>query len=69
MTALATARSMKDFDPTKRARLHEQLNDRIDVWEPIPLKEWRRRMRWHDSAETVVDWGGHLYDGWGPRRT
>jgi hypothetical protein len=57
---------MRDFDPTKPARLHEQLNDRIDDWAPITLEEWRRRMKWHDAAEMVMDWDGLLYDGWEP---
>jgi hypothetical protein len=35
-------------------------------WTPITLKEWRRRMKWHDPAETVMDWDGLLYDGWEP---
>lgn len=36
------------------------------VWAPITLEEWRRRMKWHDPAETVMDWDGLLYDGWEP---
>lgn len=55
---------MVTFDSDRRCRLHEQLNDRIDDWAPITLEEWRRRMKWHDSGETVMDWDGLLYDGW-----
>jgi hypothetical protein len=57
---------MATFDPNRRCRLHEQLNDRIDDWMPITVEEWRQRMKWHDSAETVMDWDGLLYDGWEP---
>lgn len=66
MPRLLHPRPMATFDPTMRCRLHEQINDRIDDWLPITLKEWRQRMKWHDPAETVMDWDGLLYDEWEP---
>jgi len=57
---------MRTFDPRKPARLHEQLNDRIDTWKPVTLGDWVLRADWHDRAETVINCDGLLYDGWEP---
>jgi hypothetical protein len=59
---------MRDFDPTKPARLHEQLNDRIDDWLGVAPDYWRGHAGWHDPAETVINFDGLLYDGWEPLR-
>jgi hypothetical protein len=66
MPRLLHPRPMKAFDPSRPARLHEQLNDRIDDWQPVARETWCRRMKWHDPAATVMDWEGLLYDGWEP---
>ena len=66
MPSLSNPQPMKAFDPTKPARLHEQLNDRIDAWQPVSPAAWERVAIWHDRAETVIKIAGRLYDGWEP---
>jgi hypothetical protein len=67
MPALFSPRPMRDFDPTQAARLHEQVNDRIDLWPGVSLDYWREHASWHDPAETVINFDGLLYDGWEAR--
>ena len=57
---------MKTFDPTRPARLHEQVNDRIDTWHPISEALRASLASWFDRAETVINCEGLLYDGWEP---
>lgn len=66
MAALLHPRPMKDFDPTKPARLYEQLNDALYYWPGAPAAEWQERASWHDQAEAVVNFDGLLFDAWQP---
>ena len=52
---------------TEGLRDNRELRAKLpDDWVPIAVAEWRPRMKWHDLAETVMDWDCLLYDGWEP---
>jgi hypothetical protein len=64
MSGLKHPRPMKDFDPTKPARLHDQLNDALYYWPGAAAADWLERASWHDHAETVVNFDALLFDAW-----
>lgn len=66
MASLTDPRPMATFNPAQPARLHEQLNDSLYLWPGAPPEQWAERARWHDGAETVVNFDGLLFDAWSP---
>jgi hypothetical protein len=54
--------SMKTFDPEKRCRVHDELNDKIIEWLPRWATLYREYAVKHD--EGVIAWDGLLLDGW-----
>jgi hypothetical protein len=66
MANLLNPRPMATFDPSLRARLHEQLNDALYDWPGGGAANWRARATWHDAGETVVNFDGLLFDAWTP---
>ncbi len=63
MPALPDPRPIETLNPTRRALVHDQLNDRIFEWKPEWASTWPDR-RAH--APGVVEWDGLLLDGWEP---
>lgn len=55
---------MSEFDPTRAAFVHDELNDRAFEWKP----EWAPHYREHAIAEPNgnVGWDGLILDGWRP---
>jgi hypothetical protein len=57
-------RPMSEFDPSKRALVHDRLNDEIFEWVPerhIPYWELVK-----EAEPGVIAWDGLLLDGWRP---
>jgi hypothetical protein len=68
MPRLLHPRPMKDFDPARPARLHDQLNDALYDWPgSADTAQWTGRATRHDGAGTVVNFDGLLFDGWEPK--
>lgn len=63
MAKLANPRRMVAFDPSRPARVHDRLNDRVFIWKPAWAPTWKDR-RAH--APGVIEWDGLLLDGWEP---
>ena len=63
MPALPDPRPIETLNPTRRALVHDQLNDRIFEWKPEWASTWPDR-RAH--APGVVEWDGLLLDGLEP---
>lgn len=61
----AGMRPMREFDPAKRAILHDSLNDVEFEWLPRRAESWGINARKHDTG--VVEWDGLLLDGGGRR--
>jgi hypothetical protein len=57
-------RPMNEFDPTKRAIVHDEMNDKSFEWQP----EWAGHYREYATQHTegVIGWDGLLLDGWTP---
>jgi hypothetical protein len=57
-------RSMKEFDPTKPAIVHDKLNHGNLDWRP----DWAEHYRKYaiEDANGVIGWDGRLLDGWCP---
>ena len=56
---------MTEFDPTKPARVHDQLNDKWFDWEPDRHGvDYEKDARPFDPG--VIAWDGLLLDGWEP---
>ena len=58
-------RSMSEFDPSRLALVHDQLNDEFFEWQPArhgPDYE-RYAQPWKPG---IVAWDGLLLDGWRP---
>ena len=55
-------RPMSEFDPTKRAMVHDKLSGNEFQWQP----EWAEHYREHRVLEGrgVIGWDGLLLDGW-----
>ena len=56
---------MSEFDPSKQAMVHDQLNDDTFEWMP---EKWREHYESYASehAPGIVSWDGLLLDGWRP---
>jgi hypothetical protein len=57
---------MSEFDPCKRAMVHDRLNDETFEWVPE-----RHMPHWGPVKEAglgVIAWDGLLLDGWRPPR-
>lgn len=57
-------RPMSEFDPTKPAILHDELNDQAFEWSGAreQFSHWQKYAKWH--TESVITWCGHLFDRW-----
>jgi hypothetical protein len=53
---------MSEFDPTKRAIVHDGLNDQNFEWKPDFAEGWSDHITWHETE--VIAWDGLLLDGW-----
>ena len=58
---------MNAFDPTKRALVYDELNDKIFEWNP---RDWagayNQYAKTHDKKRGVIEWDGLLLAGWKP---
>ena len=63
MPELLHPRPMKDFDPDRPSRVHDQLNDKIIDWDPRWAPTWKNH---RDHEPGVIEWDGLLLDGWEP---
>jgi len=52
----------KTFDPEKRCRVHDELNDQMIEWRPRCATLYQEYAVEQD--EWVIAWGGLLLDGW-----
>jgi hypothetical protein len=52
---------MSEFDPTKPARVHDELNDRWFEWEPRWAPEFKN-VPWSEENPQLVEWDGLLLD-------
>jgi hypothetical protein len=54
--------AMSEFDPTKRATVHDTLTGQDFAWQP----EWAQHYREHRVLEGrgLIGWDGLLLDGW-----
>jgi hypothetical protein len=59
-------RPMSEFDPTKLALVHDQLNDELIDWKPERYLEHYRQYAALDldPEKGLVEWDGLLLDGW-----
>ena len=55
-------RPISTFDPTQPALLHDRRNDKIIPWTGEDADRWNQEAREH--GEGVIEWDGHLIDGW-----
>ena len=65
MPNLSCPQPMLTFEPTMPADVHDQLTDKVIRWKP----EWSET--WHECRYYVlgvVEWKGHLLDGWAPTK-
>ncbi len=58
-------RPMSEFDPTKPARVHDELNDQWIEWEPLWAATFENEP-WSSANPHLVEWDGLLLDGWEP---
>lgn len=59
-------RPMSEFDPTRPALVHDQLNDQTFRWDSERHgRDWQRSepTPWRSG---VIEWDGLLLDGWMP---
>ena len=56
---------MSEFDPSKPAMVHDQLNDNTLKWHPERMAENYREYA-GDFGPGVISWDGLLLDGWQP---
>jgi hypothetical protein len=59
-------RPMSEFDPTKPALVHDQLNDKMFDWQPERYLEHYQQYATldFDLDKGLVEWDGLLLDGW-----
>ena len=59
--------SMRDFDPSKRATVYDELNDEWFEWKPADCAQlYRECANLHDEKRHVIEWDGVLLAGWRP---
>ncbi len=56
-------RPMSQFDPSKPAVLHDDLNDKMIAWTGEQADHWHRYAHPHDDGG-IIEWDGLLIDGW-----
>ena len=58
-------RPMSEFDPTKPAMVHDELNDETFEWDP---ERWGEDFHSMSSphGDDMIEWDGLLLDGWMP---
>ena len=56
-------RTMRDFDPSEPAVLHERLTDSVVTWTGDEAQAFREAAIVHPDGS--VEWNGYLFDGWG----
>ena len=56
---------MSEFDPTKPAMVHDQLNDQTFEWEPEKYRAHYERYA-APYGSGIIEWDGLLLDGWTP---
>jgi hypothetical protein len=56
--------SMKTFDPSLTAMLHDRVNDRLVEWSPDPEAAYRKFATEADPG--VISFDGRLFEGWRP---
>jgi hypothetical protein len=61
-------RPMFEFDPTRPALVHDELNDRTFEWKPEGAESYGKALddsrRWGSVGK--VEWDGLILDGWRP---
>ena len=57
-------RPMSEFDPSKPALVHDQLND--DTFEWLPEQHMPHWEPFKEAEPGVIGWDGLLLDGWRP---
>lgn len=55
---------MSSFDPQRRCRVHDRLNEKVFTWEPRWAPLYRKEARDHEPG--VINWDGLQLDGWEP---
>ena len=58
-------RPMSEFDPSKSALVHDQLNDDTFEWLPEKYREHYERYA-HEPRLGVIEWDRLLLAGWRP---
>ena len=58
-------RPISEFDPSKPALVHDQLNDDTFEWQSEKSLEHYRQYA-HEHATGLIAWDGLLLDGWRP---
>jgi hypothetical protein len=53
---------MSEFDPSKRCRVHDRLNDKTLDWDPVWADDYRRNANYYGHGLDVVNWDGLLLD-------
>jgi hypothetical protein len=53
---------MSEFDPSRPAMVHEQLNGHLIPWSTEDLERYSKYAE--PEAEGVIWWEGFLLDGW-----
>jgi hypothetical protein len=58
-------KSMKAFDPSQPAMLHDRVNDQLVEWLPDDGEAaWRKHAS--EAEPGVISFDGRLFDGWQP---
>ena len=52
--------TMTSFNPSKPAKLYDELNDRWLDYDP----KYRRELRPHDKRRGTLEWDGLIISGW-----
>jgi hypothetical protein len=57
-------KSMKAFDPSQPAMLHDHVNDQLVEWSPDAEAAYRQHAT--EAEPGVISFDGRLFDGWQP---
>ena len=64
---LAHPRPMDTFVWSRRALVHDQMNDAVYEWPGMAPEEWKRGASWHRlGGKRVLNWEGLLLEAWQP---
>jgi hypothetical protein len=58
-------KSMKAFDPSQPAMLHDRINDQMVEWSPDDMEAAYRKHA-TEAEPGVISFDGRLFDGWQP---